>query len=787
MRLPRLFALSLLPSLLAPMSPLSAAEPSPDLQSASSPQAASLPYSWSNVVIGGGGFVSGLVFHPRERGLLYARTDVGGAYRWDDALRRWIPLTDFLGMDDVNLTGIESLAIDPQDPERVYLAAGTYTNPRVGNGAILSSNDRGRNFQRCDMPFKMGGNEAGRGNGERLAVDPNDGSRLLFGSRAAGLWQSTDHGRSWAQVPGFPAIATSEAARDTSRWQQPLGINFILFEPSSSTPGKPTATVYAGVSTRETWLYRSTDGGLTWAPVPGQPLGLRPTRPSRASDGTLFFALGDDPGPNTMKDGAVWKFEPHATDAVGKTDKEGQGRWTNITPVDPRTEATPFGYGAVCADPSDPRRLIVSSFCRYEPNSDTIYRSTDGGRTWRSLFEHSRFDHSRNVWASQHKPHWMADLRIDPFDPGHALFVTGYGVYRTRGLLASDAAPESTLVWDFDNTGLEETVPLGLISPPEGAHLLSALGDIDGFRHDTLTEPVHEFAPTPRFANSESICFAPLRPALIARSGTVRKRTTEIRAAHSSDGGLTWAPLASEPPQSNGSGTVALNADGGVLVWTTLRTPPADATGPAAWRPYPNLPYRTADLGRTWTACAGLPEGVRVVPDPVDPARLYAYDPSAGVAYRSTDTAGSFQPVASGLPSLAALAGGFGGAREAGRLHAVPGRGGELWLATRSHGLHHSADGGSTWTALPDIPAAYSLGFGKPAPGSLAPTLFLAGQVGSHKGLFRSTDSGASWQRIDDDAHRFGWLNHVTGDPRVFGRVYFATGGRGIILGEPRP
>ena len=31
------------------------------------------PYRWQNVAIGGGGFVTGLSFHPRERGLAYAR------------------------------------------------------------------------------------------------------------------------------------------------------------------------------------------------------------------------------------------------------------------------------------------------------------------------------------------------------------------------------------------------------------------------------------------------------------------------------------------------------------------------------------------------------------------------------------------------------------------------------------------------------------------------------------------------------------------------------------------
>ena len=158
------------------------------------------PYSWHNVVIGGGGFVTGIIFHPRQKGLMYARTDVGGAYRWDDPAQRWIPLTDSFGMADVDLTGCESISVDPNDPQRVYLAAGIYSR---GHAAILRSDDQGNTFQRTDVPFKMGGNESGRFNGERLAVDPNDGDILFFGSRRDGLWKSIDRGATWQRVDSF--------------------------------------------------------------------------------------------------------------------------------------------------------------------------------------------------------------------------------------------------------------------------------------------------------------------------------------------------------------------------------------------------------------------------------------------------------------------------------------------------------------------------------------------------------------------------------------------------------
>lgn len=755
-RVPLLRSLSLLP--LVPFVALAgfAAEPA-------------IPYAWRNVKIGGGGFVTGVAFHPTQRGLAYARTDVGGAYRWVLSDGGWTPLTDWIDSDDVNLLGIESLAVDPQDPDRVYFAAGTYNQPKHRRGAILASADRGRTFTRADLPFHNGGNEAGRGNGERLAVDPSDGRVLFFGSRDRGLWRSADRGATWSRVESFPAIATSPAAHAGAgtRWPQAVGIVFVVFDPAGETAGQPTRTLYAGVSTTEPSLYASRDAGETWAALAGAPAGLRPTRAARAGDGTFYFSYGDEAGPNTMRDGAVWKFSPE------------RGEWTDVTPLrGDRKPNTGFGYGAVAVDPRCPTAVLASTFCRWDPG-DEIFRSTDGGKTWRPVLAGARFDHAKAPWTAHVKPHWIASLAIDPFDSNHVLFTTGYGVWTTYNLTAADH--DQPVAWSFDDDGLEETVPLALASPPAGAPLLSAIGDIDGFRHDDLAKATLQYAAPPRFTNGEDITFAALRPEYLVRIGTLRRRTTEVRAAVSRDGGTTWTALASEPPGCGGAGKAAVSADGTTIVWTPRGIAAPGAPSRSA-TPLP--PFFTTDEGKTWTACRGVPDGTRVVADPTNAKIFYTLDLATGALLVSDDGAAHFVKRGA-LPAVPPPPADWWSPPDA-VLRPVAGSPGELWIASRTAGLLHSADGGATLVRTGPAEKVLTLGLGCPAPRSTAPTLFIAGTVGGETGVFRSDDRGLSWSRIDDAANRLGLLHELVGDPRVYGRVYATTGGRGILVGEPR-
>ncbi len=705
--------------------------------------------------MGGGGFVTGIIMHPREAGLMYARTDVGGAYRWDSLAQKWVPITDWISAEDDNLFGIESIAVDPRDANRVYLAAGTY---EWGGAAILRSDDRGRTFQRTDVPFKMGGNENGRFNGERLAVDPNLGSVLFFGSRRDGLWKSVDREASWAKVGTFPDVKSNSQASGVSNApsefsfgrQEAVGIVAVVFDPSSGQPGAPTPVLFAAVSAIGTNLFTSADAGLSWQAVTNQPIGLRPIHLVRSVDGLFYLTYGHEPGPGAMTDGAVWKF--NAKDGV----------WTDITPVKPKERHQPFGYGGVSIDARRPATIMVSTFDHWTPR-DEIYRSTNGGASWQPLLRGAQWDHSGAPYTAPMTPHWIGDVEINPFDSDQVLLTTGYGIWSCTNATRADAGKPTR--WVFLDQGLEETVPWSLLSPPEGAHLLSGVADVDGFRHDDLNvSPTKGAFVGPRYGGTEDLEFAGKIPLLIVRTGVGGHRGP-AHAAISEDGGETWKALNSEPTNSRGGGSIALSADGRLIVWTPRRAEPC----------------LSADRGATWTICAGLANGLRVIADPVNPARFYSFYPVEGKVLASTDGATGFFPtVASFAPRK-----GVGGIGERGdSLYATPGIEGDLWMAFSNDGIYHSTDGGTNFIRLDRVKSADALGFGKPAPGKSFPALYLAGTIGQFRGLFRSDDSGQSWVRINDDQHQFGYIQHLTGDPRIFGRVYCTTGGRGVVYGD---
>jgi len=688
-------------------------------------------YRYKSVTIGAGGFVDGIVYHPKQKGLAYCRTDIGGAYRWDDRAQRWIPLQDWLKQEDWNLYGIESLALDPSDPNKLYLACGTYTQSFAGNGAILRSSDQGRTFQRADLPFKLGGNEDGRSMGERLAVDPNDGKILWFGSRNDGLWQSEDGGATWHQSGSFPIKSRTNG----------FGTVNVVFDPRSGSPSHPSQVAYVGEASHETALYKTTDGGQTWSPVPNQPTGLFPHHMALGSNGSLYISYSSTSGPNGITSGAVWKLNAN------------NGSWTDISPV--KTDAPGehgFGYAGLSIDPNHPEALVVSTLDRWNPGDD-VFRSTDGGKTWSGMRAHSEQDASAAPymkWGTDKASFgwWTAAVALDPFQPQRVLYGTGANIW------GCDDVTQPTTHWTVRGVGMEETADIDLASSLEGPHLITALGDIGGFTHVDLDKTPAGMTMNPHFDNTDCLDWAEHCPLLVVRCGPGRGKN----GSYSIDGGVTWNEFPTEPTVRGLSGahgrlSIAFNSTAQVIVWST---------DVGTWRSF--------DFGKTWSECEGLTGNMQVVGDRVAPTHLYAI--RGNLFYMSDDTAGHFEKMdATGLPW------------SHGKSRAVVDRVGDIWVPSET-GLFHTVDAGKSFEHLDGVDAAQGVGFGKAAPGQSYPAIFLAGKVHGVSGVFRSDDEGTTWVQITDDAHEYGTRGIVIGDPRIYGRVYLGTNGRGVFYGD---
>lgn len=693
------------------------------------------PYAWSNVPIGGGGYVTGLVVHPAEPNLAYIRTDVGGIYRWEETGKRWKQLVGFADRSQINLYGGDSIAIDPSNPDILYAALGKYDYWTPSD--IFKSTDRGESWTRtnlkadgADVPMYANGDAR---TAERIAVDPNDSQTVYFGSRTKGLFRSTSAAESgsWTKVDSFPAFTDSSKS----------GITFVAFDPSSGTRGAPSQTVYAGAYNNG--VYVSRDAGATWTLIPGSP-----AKPIRAlmdpSSGKLYVAHGTG---LVRYNGTTWEDITPPADA-GKT------------------------FGSITIDPTDPN--IIMTARKLDAHGNPIYRSVDGGRTWQTI-----------PFAKDIKTPWIpgwhwssatSSLVIDPFNPHRVWMADWYYVWQTENI---EAVPST---WTNYAMGLETTVNVSnLVSPPAGNTILhSGIADNGGFDHTSLTEPPRStyFTGTSGISlmTTTGIDVQVSNPEMTVRVGTYGwngdSRADPGNGGYSLDGGVTYTAFRTLPYKGVQGGKVAVSATNGDHI---------------VWVPQRSDVYYSLDRGASWGKSVGAPSGLLsgnnvfgnyyqpLSSDKVNGQYFYLYDKS-GKFYRSTNGGISWRQVSS-LPSQ-------GNAWHT--VQAAPGVMGEVWVSLNDQGLYRSSDAGSTFSKVSNVETAFLFSFGKHAPGRLNPAVFVYGKVAgfSKEAVFRSDDMGQTWVKISlDNPFPGNDPNAMEGDRQIHGRVYIGTNGTGLLYG----
>ena len=780
-----------------------------------------VPYEFQNAPVPGGGFVTGFIFHPREKNILYARTDIGGIYRYDFANKTWDSLIDHVKAMEKWKTYPLSIALDPASPSLLYAVAGDAKE----HNYLCRSKDYGEHFEYYKVPAKIHGNAPGRGTGERLMVDPHNPAILYFASQTDGLLISEDYGESFRKLPVIP-----EGGREE------LNLAFLWLDCRSASEGR-CQTILVSTSGQENSpregirggsLYISRDAGKSFRLLDGQPTGLYSREypgfvGQRAdfSGNYLFITMTATAKPLSAWSGYACDAGGSGHGCILRYELTEAGEIRDVTFVTPDltfmgggreavSEIT--GFGGIAAVTGAPGHLICSTQC--SSGEEAVLYTTDYGINWFPILYDLSIGNMDFTGVPYMKPeynnqqnliHWLSDIKTDPFDSQRAVFNTGTGIFMTENL--TDALGGKPVVWKASCSGLEETVHMRVYSPPKGmVQLIDLIGDLGGFAFTDLTRPAeNSFADenNQRYITCMNADYPDEQPNLVAVTarGNWKAKTT---------GGIIWSedqcrtwrrlsdPVGISPeldrlieaihrPNTN-PGWVAVSADVRTVVWCV-----ADRFS----LPYTAVVY-TENLGASWDRvklfdCKGQEYSceagtLKVFSDRVDPEVFYAFGQNSDM-FISTDRARSFCQIA--VPAeFPRLDLGIIERYPRVEIRAQSGKCGVIWMAMAEGGLwrleFHKEDKYAVFQQiLQEGEAAFCQGMGKAASDSSYDTLYISGIIGGNYGFYRSLDEGSTWQRINREDQMYGEIISISGDPRRFGRVYIATGSRGVLWGEP--
>ena len=306
-----------------------------------------------------------------------------GVFRSRDDAKSWQRIT---AAADPELQNVDSLAIDPRDPQTIYL--GTYHLPwktsdggktwksiatgMIDDSDIMSLRIDARNPQRifssaCSGIYrsedggaswiKLQGIPYSSRRTQQIAQDPVDASRL-YAATTEGLWTASDYGETWSRVTGRETDANAVVVLGGEKGNRILagfdaqgvlrsddggntfvasnaGFSHRVVLTMAAAPADPQRLLARVQGFGAGALVESRDGGKTWADFPGNLQGKTVQRIFGAQSGWWV----------SFAEGGLAKFDA------------AKQRWVEI----PFREAAPQRSGALRGGPAnrEVRRIRV--------------------------------------------------------------------------------------------------------------------------------------------------------------------------------------------------------------------------------------------------------------------------------------------------------------------------------------------------------------------------------------------------------------------------------------------
>jgi hypothetical protein len=714
---------------------------------------------WSPLPISGGGYCTGMDVAPD--GTMVVRVDVYNAYIGGTTPRtKWRPLFTAANLSssvwfnnnyaDGGGLGVYEIKLAPSNSNRIYAMLAGY---------FFVSSDKGATWSTNFNPVYMG-NEANSGSWrivqQKMAVDPANPDVCYAGTPSNGLYRTLNGGISWTSVAAIPIPVVSTRP----------GIAGICFDPSGGTTSNEGVTVTSIIyaASHANGVYRTTDGGATWALLRESPRYIE----SAIVSGGKYYACGAFTAlPSAVADTA-FSFS-------GTT-------WTTLV-------SEPQRLHCISVNPNNSSMIVVLS-----PNGWPRV-STNGGRSF------STINWVAPIYSSSDSP-WLATkiqngsatylslggMAYDPIVADRIWVSNGSTICYTDSITAYYNG-STVITWNDQTTGIHNLVGTEVISPPGAGRvpLISVL-DCQFFRIDNTNAEPSVFGITRHPYQEAGTCidFAKQNPdtivALIGWENSI--------SGYSKDGGQTWSQFANKPFAASAGICVAASTDTNfaAIGWGATSIAYTLDRGATPWRMAVGLP----EIGWPTAGYVSIPAPIKpLAADYVTPNKFYLFNGNNGL-YVSNDGGATWVRV-----NTASAASKFGGVYYLTQLRTVPANAGHLFLcAGRLAGqpfptkdqLYFSNDGGVTLTPVPNVKSCWCVGTGAVVAGHSYPTIWIVGWVKISTTQYKygiwvckdfnpATATGNWVFLIDQPYGNFDLIVSLTGDHNDPTKCYWATVG----------